>query len=373
MYTDFRKMLETRTSTRCRSPRRTTGTPCRRSGPARPARTSTSRSRARTTSSKSQQIVAAARKYNRIVQMGSQSRSSPALQEAVQNDARRRDRRDLHGARAVLQGARHHRQDARRAGARPASITTSGAARRRSVPFTQEPLPLQLALVLGHGNGDLGNQGIHEVDIARWGLGVTHPTKVSAIGGKFMFDDDQETPNTLNCGLRVQRRRQEEDDEFEVRHWISATTKPASPSEQAGQHDRQHLLRLEGLPGHRRLQQVLQLPGQGTAARADARPRADEHFANFIAAVRSRKREDLNAEIEEGAHVLRSWCTWPTSPTGWAARCTGMRRRWSARRRGSEPDADARLPQAVSWCRRRSEGTLEPESTRGGQSGGAPE
>ena len=49
------------------------------------------------------------------------------------------------------------------------------------------------------GNGDLGNQGIHEVDIARWGLGVTHPTKVSAIGGKFMFDDDQETPNTITA------------------------------------------------------------------------------------------------------------------------------------------------------------------------------
>jgi hypothetical protein len=48
------------------------------------------------------------------------------------------------------------------------------------------------------GNGDLGNQGIHEVDTARWGLGVGFPTKVSAIGGHFMFDDDQETPNVLN-------------------------------------------------------------------------------------------------------------------------------------------------------------------------------
>ena len=44
------------------------------------------------------------------------------------------------------------------------------------------------------GNGDLGNQGIHEVDIARWGLGVKFPSKVSAIGAKVMFDDDQETP-----------------------------------------------------------------------------------------------------------------------------------------------------------------------------------
>ena len=61
-----------------------------------------------------------------------------------------------------------------------------------------------------YGNGDLGNQGIHQVDVARWGLGVKYPTKVSAIGGHFMFDDDQETPNTITCHVRVRRQRQEE-------------------------------------------------------------------------------------------------------------------------------------------------------------------
>ena len=48
-----------------------------------------------------------------------------------------------------------------------------------------------------YGNGDMGNQGVHEMDIARWGLGVKLPTKISAVGGHFMFDDDQETPNDL--------------------------------------------------------------------------------------------------------------------------------------------------------------------------------
>jgi predicted dehydrogenase len=47
------------------------------------------------------------------------------------------------------------------------------------------------------GTGDLGNDGVHDVDYARWGLGVeTHPTKISAIGGKFFFDDDQQFPDT---------------------------------------------------------------------------------------------------------------------------------------------------------------------------------
>ena len=48
-----------------------------------------------------------------------------------------------------------------------------------------------------YGNGDMGNQGVHEMDIARWGLNVTLPTKITTAGGHFMFDDDQQTPNDL--------------------------------------------------------------------------------------------------------------------------------------------------------------------------------
>ena len=71
------------------------------------------------------------------------------------------------------------------------------------------------------GNGDLGNQGIHEVDKCRWGLGVTHPTKVTAIGGKFMFDDDQETPNTLSASYEFDVDGKKKMMTFEVRHWMS--------------------------------------------------------------------------------------------------------------------------------------------------------
>ncbi|MBX9791531.1 MAG: Gfo/Idh/MocA family oxidoreductase [Pirellulales bacterium] len=47
------------------------------------------------------------------------------------------------------------------------------------------------------GTGDMGNDGVHDIDYTRWGLGVdTHPNKVSAIGGKFLLDDDQEFPDT---------------------------------------------------------------------------------------------------------------------------------------------------------------------------------
>jgi predicted dehydrogenase len=47
------------------------------------------------------------------------------------------------------------------------------------------------------GTGDMGNDGVHDIDYTRWGLGVqTHPSKVSALGGKFVWDDDQEFPDT---------------------------------------------------------------------------------------------------------------------------------------------------------------------------------
>lgn len=47
------------------------------------------------------------------------------------------------------------------------------------------------------GTGDMGNDGVHDIDYTRWGLGVeTHPNKVSAIGGKYFFDDDQQFPDT---------------------------------------------------------------------------------------------------------------------------------------------------------------------------------
>jgi predicted dehydrogenase len=47
------------------------------------------------------------------------------------------------------------------------------------------------------GTGDMGNDGVHDLDYGRWGLGVkTHPTKISAAGGKYFFDDDQQFPDT---------------------------------------------------------------------------------------------------------------------------------------------------------------------------------
>lgn len=49
------------------------------------------------------------------------------------------------------------------------------------------------------GNGDLNNQGTHQLDVARWALDTdqTHPVRAMAIGGRFQWDDQGETPNTM--------------------------------------------------------------------------------------------------------------------------------------------------------------------------------
>ncbi len=144
-----------------------------------------------------------------------------------------------------------------------------------------------------------GNQGVHEVDIARWGLGVTHPTKVSSIGGKFMFDDDQETPNTLSSNFEFEVNGKKKMMEFEVRHWYS-NHEAGIGGERQGNTIGNTFYGSNGylvIDGYNKYTSFLGPKGEPGPARTDR----DNHFENFIAGVRNRKREGFNAEIEEGA------------------------------------------------------------------------
>src|SRR5579885_2976958 len=141
------------------------------------------------------QLVRAAKKYNRIVMHGTQGRSAGGYIEGI-----KKLREGLIGEVYLARGICFKWRD------------TIGKARVEPVPagvnydLWTGPAPLKpftrnrfhYNWLWDTGNGDIGNQGVHEMDIARWGLGVKFPNKVSALGGHFMFDDDQETPNTLN-------------------------------------------------------------------------------------------------------------------------------------------------------------------------------
>jgi predicted dehydrogenase len=246
----------------------------------------------------SRQIVAAARKYDRLVQQGSQSRSSPALREAVQ-----RMREGEMGEVYMARGLCYKWRDT--IGHTPVSAVPAGVdydlwtGPAPSRPFTKTRFHYNWHWFWDTGNGDLGNQGIHEVDIARWGLGVTHPTKVSAIGGKFMFDDDQETPNTLTASYEFESAGRPKMMTFEVRHWISpheAGINGEKPGNTIGNqfYGSKGYLVIDNYNKYYSFMGKDQTPGPAATAN-------DHHYANFVDAVRSRRREDLNAEIEEGA------------------------------------------------------------------------
>ena len=246
----------------------------------------------------SQQIVAAVRKYDRIVQHGSQSRSSPALQEAVQK-LRDGEFGEVYMARGLCY---KWRDTIGKTPVEPVppgvdyDLWTGPAPKRE---FTKNRFHYNWHWFWDTGNGDLGNQGIHEVDIARWGLGVTHPTKVSAIGGKFMFDDDQETPNTISASWEFDVNGKKKLMTFEVRHWIS-NHEAGIGGEKPGNTIGNTFYGSNGyvvIDNYNKYWSFLgrdQKPGP-------ERTEAKDHFVNFIEAIRNRKREGLTAEIEEGA------------------------------------------------------------------------
>jgi predicted dehydrogenase len=254
------------------------------------------------------QIVAAARKYDRIVQVGTQSRSSNALQEAVTKMGE-----GLIGDVYMARGLCFKRRDTiGHAPEEPAPAEVDydlwlGPAPRR--PFTRNRFHYNWHWMWDYGDGDLGNQGTHEMDIARWGLGVRYPTKISAIGGHFMFDDDQETPNTVCCTYEFDDGGKKRILVFEVRHWISNhevgirdpldVPSPTTDLNTIGNvfYGSKGYLAVEGYTSYKSYLGQNQEPGPAATS-----PRPDvAHYSNFINTVRSQKRTDLNADIEEGA------------------------------------------------------------------------
>ena len=69
------------------------------------------------------------------------------------------------------------------------------------------------------GTGELGNNGVHFIDVARWGLDVDYPKRVTSAGGKFRFDDDQETPDTNQVTCEFSDKVLT----FESRSWAART------------------------------------------------------------------------------------------------------------------------------------------------------
>jgi predicted dehydrogenase len=255
------------------------------------------------------QAVEAARKYRRIVQAGTQSRSSTGIREAVQW-VRAGNLGKITTARGLCYKARRSIGKVDRPQPIPPEIDYDlwcGPAPLGTL--NRKRLHYDWHWIWDNGSGDLGNQGIHQMDIARWFLGVNELSPaVFSVGGRLGYIDDGETPNTQfvyhaypNAPLI-----------FEVRGLPRNKELQTDKGWNNGDMDRYLgagigvIIHCEG--GH------VVVPDYESATAHDkdgkqikAWSGTEDHYANFFKAVRSRKVKDLNADILEG-HLSSALC-----------------------------------------------------------------
>lgn len=264
----------------------------------------------------SQQMVKAARKYNRMVQVGSQSRSIPHKMKAI---ALLKE--------GVIGDIYHARGECFRRrfsiGRTPDEPVPAGVdwdkflGPAQMKPYSKNKFAYNWHWFWDTGNGDIGNQGIHEMDIALWGLGKDGwPSTVVSTGGKYSWQDDQETPNTQQASFSFGDAQLT----FDVRNL------PTPPEGLGGLKGPNYVgniffgtagflvldhsgfdvykstaanvsgeaARGAGAGQREKYEKVLSEPGSGEPT--------GPHMKNFLDAVKSRDHKSLHAEIAIGAH-----------------------------------------------------------------------
>jgi predicted dehydrogenase len=245
-------------------------------------------------------MMEAAQKYQRIVQTGLQIRSSLAIQAAVKFL-----RSGQLGEVYMAKGLCYKWRDT--IGKTPVEATPAGVDYDQWLgPAPQRPFSTNRFHYNWHwhwdyGNGDIGNQGVHQFDVARWGLGLDHhPTRVSSLGAHVMFDDDQETPNVQHSMFEYSPKSQGDKAkllQFEVRHWITNHEGGIGegPSNTVGVvfYGSEGYLVVDSYTSWHVFLGKAREPGPSASIGGD-------HYQNFIDAVRTRNPGILNCNLDEG-------------------------------------------------------------------------
>lgn len=240
-------------------------------------------------------MIEAARKYKRAVQMGTQRRSGTGITAAMKaiQDGAIGDVYYSRGWYANIRGSIGVGQ--------PAEVPA-----QLDFELWQGPAPrVQYIDNLVHynwhwrwdwGNGELGNNGVHALDLCRWGLGVDYPTRVTSAGGRYAFDDDQQTPDTHIVNFEFPGGKQAS--------WEGLSCN------RMGVNRSGFGVTFHGQDGTIELTDggFIQYDKRGKEVNKAGGHRGDnEHIANFVAAIRQEKPSILNQEIES-AHKSTLLC-----------------------------------------------------------------
>lgn len=238
-------------------------------------------------------MIEAARRAKRVVQVGTQSRSTEHVQKAAEL-LRSGAIGDVLVAKAW--------NSQRRSSIGLAEPSQPPAELDYELWVGPAPIvPYQSNLLHGiwrwwhaFGTGDMGNDGVHDIDIARWGLGVeTHPDTIAALGGKYFFEDDQQFPDTQYVLFEYGRGPKRKQLIFEQRIW--------SPYVQEGHENGNAFYGTKGMlvlgksSGWKWF-------GERNELREEAKgsPDSGAHHRNFLECIKTGARP--NADIEIGHH-----------------------------------------------------------------------
>lgn len=256
-----------------------------------------------------QKLVEAALKYDVIVQDGAEQRSNPGAL-SMADFLHHGGLGEVYMAKGLCYKWRNtigHKADAPVPPGVDYDLWLGPAPKR---PFNPNRFHYNWHWNWDYGNGDMGNQGVHEMDVARWGLNVKLPRKISSVGGHFMFDDDQQTPNSQMSIFEFDNPLGAGDKkkilQFEVRHWITNPEGGLSDINEGSMlyktNSRNNIGNLfYGSEGYmsKHLNGWFTYMGE-ERAKGESGSGIGNHFENFCRAIRANDQSLAMADIQEG-------------------------------------------------------------------------
>ena len=240
-------------------------------------------------------MVEAARKYNRVVQAGMQSRSRPSTIKAIEIAHSKQLGRVLM-AKAWNSQQRDNIGQKTNGPAPPGVDYDTWVGPAEMVPFNENRFHYNWHWNWNFGTGDMGNDGAHQIDQARWALGTDLPKRVSGSGNKYYFQDDQETPDTMNMTFDYGDKGLV----WEMRIWHDYGLEGIDNGVAVyGTEGFLHIGSWNRKWGHRLFDKV----GKLVDEKQDGLP--DFHMQNFVDCVISRKRPNCDIEI---GHISSAHC-----------------------------------------------------------------